>query len=221
MPKRKRKCASVLPRAGVSRPAVAKVKKVKMKKKLRGWDWWRSVGSPRYVCAPMVDQSERAFRALTFRYNVTLSYTPMLLASIIDRDPAYRQMYVVDDLARPHEDGHEGVEGEGGEVGQEEEAEEEEEGEGEEKDEEDAHAAKKARTSAGALVERPLLAQLGGTDAATLVSAAKWIESSGLPVDAIDLNLGCPQSCAKRGGELGVFYHYCCFYYSYGYYRNH
>lgn len=44
--------------------------------------------------------------------------------------------------------------------------------------------------------DRPLIAQFAGHDAATLLDAAKHVE--GL-VDAMDLNLGCPQHIARRG----------------------
>jgi tRNA-dihydrouridine synthase 1 len=45
--------------------------------------------------------------------------------------------------------------------------------------------------------DRPLIAQLSGRDPDTLVAAARLIEAR---VDAIDLNLGCPQAKAKEGG---------------------
>lgn len=45
-------------------------------------------------------------------------------------------------------------------------------------------------------LDRPLAAQFCANDPVTLVEAAKHIQRS---VDAIDLNLGCPQGIAKRG----------------------
>lgn len=44
---------------------------------LRGMDWFRSIGSPKYVVAPMVDHSDLAYRMLTRRYGATLVYTQM------------------------------------------------------------------------------------------------------------------------------------------------
>jgi tRNA-dihydrouridine synthase 1 len=46
-------------------------------------------------------------------------------------------------------------------------------------------------------VDRPLIAQFAGCDAATLIIAAKYVEGQ---VDAVDLNFGCPQKIAHRGG---------------------
>ncbi|KAH8072213.1 hypothetical protein JL720_11255 [Aureococcus anophagefferens] len=57
------------------------------------WAWWRSLGAPRYVCAPMVDQSERAFRAVARRHGVGLCYSPMLVASALG-DASYRAAYL-------------------------------------------------------------------------------------------------------------------------------
>jgi tRNA-dihydrouridine synthase 1 len=60
---------------------------------LHGWDWWRSIGAPRHVCAPMVDQSERAFRALCRELGTDLGYTPMLHARLFTEVSAYREMH--------------------------------------------------------------------------------------------------------------------------------
>jgi len=59
--------------------------------KLRGMEFFRSIGSPRFVCAPMVDQSELAFRMLTRRYGAELAYTPMLHSRLFSENAKYRK----------------------------------------------------------------------------------------------------------------------------------
>jgi tRNA-dihydrouridine synthase 1 len=47
------------------------------------WTWFRDVlGSPKYVVAPMVNQSDLPFRRLCRKYGATLAYTPMLHAKL-------------------------------------------------------------------------------------------------------------------------------------------
>jgi tRNA-dihydrouridine synthase 1 len=57
--------------------------------KLHGYTWWRSLGSPRLIAAPMVDQSELAFRMLTREFGATLCVTPMIHSRMSLENPNY------------------------------------------------------------------------------------------------------------------------------------
>ena len=115
---------------------------------MRGWELWTRLGSPRYVAAPMVDQSELPFRLLARTLGTDLAYTPMMHARLMAECDAYRAS-----VFDPHPD------------------------------------------------DRPLIGQLAGHDPAVLIEAARHVQG---PVDAVDLNFGCPQGIARRG-RYGAF----------------
>ena len=69
-------------------------------KKLR-MDFWQSIGSPRHICAPMVDQSWAPFRQLVHARGCDLSYTPMAHARLIVNDEKYRKNMIEDLAASP------------------------------------------------------------------------------------------------------------------------
>lgn len=62
------------------------------------WEQW---GNPRYVLAPMVNQSDLSFRLLVRRYGVTLTYTPMLNAGMLVKA---KEKYLKTNLTLSEED---------------------------------------------------------------------------------------------------------------------
>jgi tRNA-dihydrouridine synthase 1 len=44
----------------------------------KAWDFYKAIGSPKYILAPMVDQSELAFRMMCRKYGTHVCYTPMI-----------------------------------------------------------------------------------------------------------------------------------------------
>jgi len=114
---------------------------------------FESMKCPRYISAPMVDQSSLPWRLFVRKYGADVAYTQMLHAKHFAIGGKYRRG-CMDWLTPSYSNGRE------------------------------------------ILTDRPLIAQLAGDDADTLISAGKHLENE---VTAIDLNLGCPQKIAKRG----------------------
>jgi len=56
-----------------------------------GMVFWKRIGCPKYAVAPMVHQSELAFRMLTRKYNAQLCFTPMLHSRLYTESSKYRE----------------------------------------------------------------------------------------------------------------------------------
>ncbi|KAF2815866.1 FMN-linked oxidoreductase [Mytilinidion resinicola] len=137
--------------------------------KLHGRAFYESVGSPKMVLAPMVDQSEFAWRMLTRSFlpptsSTTnpplLAYTPMFHSRLFADTPKYREQHfqplslkTAIPESPPHLDGNPSM-------------------------------------------DRPLFVQFCANDPDELLQAAQHVAPF---CDAVDLNLGCPQGIARRG----------------------
>lgn len=123
--------------------------------------FFEKIGSPRYVAAPMVEQSELAFRLLCRRHGCDLAFSQMLHSGRFSPPAAGKWR----------------------------------------KQQFDGQHERFVEHPELSVEDRPLIAQFCGNDPQTLVAAAKYIENY---VDAIDLNLGCPQNIARKG-NYGAF----------------
>jgi tRNA-dihydrouridine synthase 1 len=155
-----------------------------MAPKLRGRAFYESLGSPKYIVAPMVDQSEFAWRLLTRSFlppdlrTSVLAYSPMMHAKLFSEKAGYRGEHfkplknpVI--LPTPAD-----------------------------KEDQKALAANaEPHLDGNPQIDRPLFMQFCANDPDALLAAAQIVQPY---VDAVDLNLGCPQGIAKRG-NYGAF----------------
>ncbi|XXG96687.1 hypothetical protein Hte_002977 [Hypoxylon texense] len=161
------------------------------KAKLHGRAFYESIGSPKFVLAPMVDQSEFAWRMLSRSFlspaenAKLLAYTPMLHARLYEETAKYRESHF--EATRPPKPAPNGS----------------------------APSPTPASSSAFAgeplppvpfldgnpAFDRPLFVQFCANDPEHLLGAAKLVAPY---CDAVDLNLGCPQGIARRG-HYGAF----------------
>ncbi|WCJ31258.1 tRNA-dihydrouridine synthase B [Euphorbia peplus] len=56
----------------------------------RAWAHWTKLGRPKFIVAPMVDNSELPFRLLCRKYGADAAYTPMLHSRIFNETEKYR-----------------------------------------------------------------------------------------------------------------------------------
>ena len=154
------------------------------RQKLHGRAFYESLGSPKHIVAPMVDQSEFAWRLLTRSFlpaelrTSILAYSPMLHAKLFADSPKYRASHFQPlkpplTFAQPGDVEQQKTSG----------------------SEEDPYM------DGNPKVDRPLFVQFCANDPECFLEAAKKVQPY---CDAVDLNLGCPQGIARRG-HYGAF----------------
>lgn len=159
-------------------------------KKLHGRAFYESIGSPKYIVAPMVDQSEyvssppphdllishsncsQAWRMLSRSFlpesqrRTILAYTPMFHARLFSDSEKYRDSHF-QPLTTPS----------------------------------DPAETPQPWLDGNPATDRPLFVQFCANDPEALLAAARHVAPH---CDAVDLNLGCPQGIARKG-RYGAF----------------
>ncbi|KAH6661939.1 dihydrouridine synthase [Plectosphaerella plurivora] len=139
------------------------------KSKLHGRAFYESIGSPKYIVAPMVNQSEFAWRMLTRSFlseeekSKVLAYSPMYHSRHFSENEGYRNINFQPTRA-PAADSPD--------------------------------KAPQLWLDGNPAMDRPLFVQFCANDPEALLGAAK---KAAPYCDAIDLNLGCPQGIARKG----------------------
>ncbi|KAJ4341285.1 tRNA dihydrouridine synthase [Ascochyta clinopodiicola] len=151
------------------------------KAKLHGRAFYESIGSPKLILAPMVEQSEFAWRLLSRSFlppaqqTNLLAYSPMFHSKMFGDKANYRDSHfqpLKSTIPSPPDSYH---------VSQLPDAE--------------------RHLDGNPAFDRPLTVQFCSNDPDDLLAAAKHVAPF---CDAVDLNLGCPQGIAKRG-KYGAF----------------
>ncbi|KAI1213327.1 FMN-linked oxidoreductase [Annulohypoxylon truncatum] len=146
------------------------------KPKLHGRAFYESIGSPKFVLAPMVDQSEFAWRMLTRSFltptenSKVLAYTPMFHARLFEETPKYRESHF--EATRPSTP-----------------------------TDPEQPPQPVPFLDGNPAFDRPLFVQFCANDPEHLLGAATQVAPY---CDAVDLNLGCPQGIARKG-HYGAF----------------
>ncbi|KAH8752554.1 dihydrouridine synthase-like protein [Diaporthe sp. PMI_573] len=154
--------------------------------KLHGRAFYESIGRPRYIVAPMVDQSEFAWRMLSRSFlpeserRGILAYSPMLHARLFADGQKYRDSHF-----QPTRSSKSQISA---------------------KPRAGATASSnepddKPYLDGNPAIDRPLFVQFCANDPEALLAAAKLVAPY---CDAVDLNLGCPQGIARKG-HYGAF----------------
>lgn len=149
--------------------------------KLHGRAFYESIGSPKFVLAPMVDQSEFAWRMLSRSFMTPqtskslLAYTPMFHARMFSETPKFRDKHfqpLRTSLENHPDPGNPST-----------------------FQNSDLHL------DGNPSFDRPLFVQFCANDPDEFLESARYVAPF---CDAVDLNLGCPQQIA-RSGRYGAF----------------
>lgn len=159
--------------------------------KLHGRAFYESIGSPKYIVAPMVDQSEFAWRMLTRSFlpederSSVLAYSPMLHARLFSETQKYRDTHFQPTTSSmlPSDTRYHSTKAAAA---------------AQATPEEEAPA---PYLDGNPAFDRPLFVQFCANDPDALLAGARLVAPH---CDAVDLNFGCPQGIARKG-HYGAF----------------